>query len=316
MPAEPASHHTVFLTGATGFIGRHIQATLLGAGCTVRALVRPGSANAEHVDPRCQAVEAALSDGPALERAVADCTAVIYCAGSVRGRVLDDFLPANEAGVRQLMQALAGVGPPPPTLLISSLAAGQPELSDYAQSKLLGEQALRRYAPGGWTILRPPAVYGPGDREMRPILRMARSGWIAHAGPASQRVSLIHAADLARAVLAWLHAWPASAGRLYTLDDGREGGYDWHAIAAAAGRDNPRLLRVPTGLLRAIANLNLGLSRLLGYPPMLTPGKVEELTQADWLCDNTALSADTGWQPRIELAQGLRQTLDDFRSTT
>lgn len=307
--ATPNSGPPVLLTGATGFIGRRIQRALLDAGHPVRALVRPDSRNRTHLDPRTEVAEAGLTSGAELDAATDGVAAVVYCAGSVRGRTLDDFLPANESGVRNLLHSLARREAAPPVLLISSLAAGQPELSDYAQSKLLGEQVLRQAAPGGWTILRPPAVYGPGDREMRPILRMARSGWIAHAGSAGQRVSLLYVDDLANAVLAWLDSWPATSGRLYTLDDGRKGGYDWRAIAAAAGRENPRLFRLPGGLLLSLARLNLAASRLFGYLPMLTPGKVEELTHADWLCDNTAFAADTGWRPETDLEAGIRLTL-------
>ncbi len=276
----------------------------------MRALVRPRSKNRRHVDPRCEAVEASLTPGPELERAVIGCGPVVYCAGSVRGRMLEDFLPANEAGVRHVLEAIGDAHPAPPFLLVSSLAAGQPELSDYAQSKLLGEQTLRRHVRGGWTILRPPAVYGPGDTEMRPILRMLRRAWLVPAAPARGRVSLLYADDLAAAVLAWLRSWPAASGRMYTLDDGRPGGYDWAAMARAAGHEQPRLMQVPTGLLQALAAGNLAASRVFGYQPMLTPGKVEELTQADWLCDNTAFTADTGWQPSTQLPEGLALTLD------
>ncbi len=299
----------MLLAGATGFIGRHIQRRLLDDGQAVRALVRPGSLNRHHADPRCDIVEAGLDDVPSLARVVRDCRAVIYAAGQVRGRSLEDFLPANVDGVGNLLRAMRGQEWTPPFLLISSLAAGRPELSAYARSKSLGEDALSEHATGPWTVLRPPAVYGPGDREMRPILRMARSGWIPHPGPADQRVSLLYADDLARAVLAWLEDGTGLHGGVYAIDDGTPGGYDWHAIAAAAGHDRPRLIRVPRVVLDLVARTNQALAGLFRYAPMLTPGKVRELTEPDWLCDNTAFTAATGWRPRIDLARGLRLTL-------
>jgi len=67
---------------------------------------------------------------------------------------------------------------------------------------------------------------------------------------------------------------------------------------------------VPSGILRLLAQLNLGLARPLGYAPMLTPGKVGELTHPDWVCDNHGLSqAMGGWTPRVGLEEGLRRTL-------
>jgi hypothetical protein len=98
-------------------------------------------------------------------------------------------------------------------------------------------------------------------------------------------------------------------GEHYAIDDGRPGGYDWGALAAAAGRNRYRRLRIPPGFLTALGFCNLQLSRLTGRAPMLTPGKVRELTEAEWLCDNSAFAAATAWKPQIDLATGLRLTL-------
>ena len=64
-------------------------------------------------------------------------------------------------------------------------------------------------------------------------------------------------------------------------------------------------MNIPAWLLSGVAGLNLSLSRLLRYHPMLTPGKARELTQADWVCNNSDLSAATGWVPEIDLEKGL-----------
>lgn len=312
-PAPPAgtTRSPVVLTGATGFIGRRIQIALLDAGYPVRAIVQPGSRNLRHLDPRCQRVDCTLSDGPGLTAALEGARAVVYCAGSVRGRTLADFLPANVDGVATVLHAMPGAEGAPPFLLISSLAASRPELSNYARSKALGEAVVQKHAMGPWTIIRPPAVYGPGDREMRPILNMLRSGIIVHTGPREQRASLLYVDDLAAAVTAWLAAWRNCHGSTYAIDDGCLGGYDWGAMAAAAGRNRPWRLRIPPGLLTALGFCNLQLSRLTRRPPMLTPGKVRELTETEWLCDNSAFAVATAWQPQIDLATGLRLTVGD-----
>lgn len=312
VPTSPdVSARPVVLTGATGFIGRRIQAALLAAGYPVRALVRPGSRSLRHLDPRCDRVDCALGDDRGLAAALAGARAVVYCAGRVRGRSLAEFLPANAGGVEAVLRTLSAVTTNPPFLLISSLAASRPELSHYARSKSLGERAVQTLAAGPWTIIRPPAVYGPGDREMRPILNMLRRGLILHTGPREQRMSLLHVDDLAAAVTNWLAAWRNCQGSIYTIDDGRPGGYDWGAMAAAAGRADYRCLRIPPGLLSALGFCNLQLSRLTGKAPMLTPGKVRELTEAEWLCDNSAFTAATAWRPRVDLASGLRLTPDN-----
>ena len=114
-------------------------------------------------------------------------------------------------------------------------------------------------------------------------------------GPRGQRLALLHVDDLARAVIAALAHFAACAGGHYALDDGTPMGYDWPMLARAV-RGSGRLLRIPVprALLAALAALNLAAARCLARAPMLTPGKVRELSEAYWLCDNRTFSAATG----------------------
>jgi nucleoside-diphosphate-sugar epimerase len=293
------------ITGATGFIGQRLQAKLLGAGRKVTALIRPDSKHKDRLLPGCKQIETDLSDSDQLNSAVAESGTVVYCAGSVRGRTLEDFRAANIAGVAAIAQAIRCSTCEIPLLLISSLAASRPEISDYARSKHEGELQLRSFANFPWTIIRPPAVYGPGDREMLPILKLARHGIVTPAGPPGQRVSLLHADDLCAAVLAWLDAWRACVHQCYAIDDGQTEGYDWRTIAETASGGKYRSLPIPSALLFGVAKANLLLSGWLDYAPMLTPGKARELTQADWICDNTPFTLATGWTPGIKLREGV-----------
>jgi len=295
----------VLLTGATGFIGQRLQRALLAEEQEVVAVVRPASAHRNHLLPGVKLLLADLSDSTNLAPVFSQAAAVIYCAGSVRGRQLEDFRPANVNGVRSVVDAMNMAGATVPLLLISSLAASRPHVSDYANSKYLGEQEVRKHATFPWTIFRPPAVYGPGDKEMLPILKLARKGLVTPTGPTGQRLSLVHVDDLASAALAWLRSWKQCRNQIFTLDDGHSGGYDWQEIAETASPGRYRQVNIPPWLLFGAAGINLSLSRLLGYSPMLTPGKARELTQTDWVCNNKALSAASGWTPAIGLEKGL-----------
>jgi nucleoside-diphosphate-sugar epimerase len=217
----------------------------------------------------------------------------------------------NVEGVKRLLQALESQDNPPRLLSLSSLAAREPRLSFYSMSKYKGEQVLvneaRRVV---WNVLRPPAVYGPGDQEMLPLFRAMARGIAPVPGAVHARFSMLFVADLADAVLAWLQSDPAGSG-IYTLDDGREGGYDWRGVAAIVEqvcRHRVRLLRVPAWALDIPAWLNRRASWIFGYAPMLTPEKLRELRHTDWVCDHAALHAATGWQPRVQLEEGLRRT--------
>jgi len=170
-----------------------------------------------------------------------------------------------------------------------------------------------------WTILRPPAVFGPGDRELAPLFRCIAHGIAPLPARANGRFSLIHVDDLASAVLRWL-AVDTGYGGTFELDDGRAGGYDWETVlnlaGPALGRTGPvRQIPIPVPLLRLAAWANVGAARLFGYAPMMTPGKVREITHPDWVCDSHAFADATGWKPAIGLESGLAQTYGTLAGT-
>ncbi len=216
----------VALTGATGFIGAVLLSRLTGAGWRVRALYRPRAGRNPAANPGVEWVPGDLGDSSALEALVAGTDAVIHCAGTVRGARRGDFDRVNAEGAGRVAGAAARLPRPPRFLLISSLAARQPELSDYAGSKWRGECAVNATSNSlRWTVLRPPAVFGPGEREMRPLFHSIARGFATVPASASGRFSLIHVDDLASAVMHWLTA-DAVDGQTFELDDGPPGGYD------------------------------------------------------------------------------------------
>jgi nucleoside-diphosphate-sugar epimerase len=300
----------VALTGATGFIGAALLRHLTGSGWRVRALYRPRAGRAPATSSGVEWLPGDLDDAEALGTLAAGADAVIHCAGTVRGARQADFDRVNAEGAGRVARAAAGAARTPRFLLMSSLAARMPELSHYAGSKWRGECAVK-VASGNmrWTVLRPPAVFGPGDRELRPLFRSIARGFAPVPCGAPRRFSLLHVDDLATAVLRWLAA-DIGYGETYELDDGHPGGYDWPTLASVAaralrpGRPVCRV-PVPVSLVGLVALANLGAARLLGYAPMLTPGKVREITHPDWLCDSHAFALATGWRPAVGLESGL-----------
>jgi nucleoside-diphosphate-sugar epimerase len=256
-----------------------------------------------------------LDDGDALRALLDDCDVVIHLAGAVRGNSQQAFDHTNVRGTQNLLDALPTRKEVPGLLLISSLAAREPGLSWYARSKYQAEQCLHDGPPGlDWAIIRPPAVYGPGDREMLPVFLWMARGIAPVPGNPAARLSLIHVEDLASAIIACLEL-PFLQHRTFTLDDGKPGGYDWEEMAAIAGdvwQRKVRLVRLPGPLLNVLARANLALSRALAYAPMLTPAKLRELRHPDWVVGNEEITAATGWQPRVRLSKGLEELRDSL----
>lgn len=300
----------VALTGVTGFIGHAVARALVGAGYQVRALVR-SPAKLRDGPLSFEVVQGSLSDRSALGRLVVGTAAVVHCAGSVRGATQDAFDSVNVAGTAALLETMESLTNTPRLLHLSSLAAREPDLSLYALSKRRSEQLLTDHASRvRWMALRPPPVYGPGDRELLPLFRLMARGIAVVPGSPEARVSMLYVDDLAAAVLAWLQAVEPATG-IYALHDGRENGYNWLDIAAIVGeicakRVHP--VTLPRWLLDVPATLNRWGARRLGYAPMLTPEKLRELRHPDWVCDNAALAAVLDWRPAVQLAEGLRRT--------
>lgn len=252
-------------------------------------------------------VEGDLENGAALEQLVAGCDAVVHGAGAVRGNSQEDFDRVNVAGTANLLAAITAQSSPPKLLLLSSIVAREPQLSWYSHSKREGEKLVEQLSTPDWVILRPPAVYGPGDKEMLPIFQWMHRGIALVPGSPDARTSLIHVCDLVRAIDRCLQS-DATLGQTLSLCDGRDNGYNWREMAAIAGElwhRRVRLFPVPRWLLNGVANLaSLG-ARMTGNAPMLTPPKLRELRHEDWVVDNRAITAASGWTPRVELREGL-----------
>lgn len=273
------------LTGASGFLGRRLAHLLHRDGWRLRVLVRRPLDMALWDIPAPEQVIGDLADEPALARLVAGADLVIHCAGAVAARDRAAFFAANAEGARRMAEATAAHAPDARMVLVSSLAAREPHLSDYAASKRAGEAAARAALPEGRiAIVRPPAIYGPGDRATLDVFKLAASWPILPTldAPAS-RLALVHVEDAAAEILRL--AKSASAPPVSALGGDRPSGYGWREMMATAGRAvgrTPRLVAVPPSLVTAAGHA-LGLVAYgLGRAPMLSPGKVREMLHPDW----------------------------------
>jgi nucleoside-diphosphate-sugar epimerase len=182
----------------------------------------------------------------------------------------------------------------------------------YGRSKLAGEEAVRG-SGAAFTIVRPPVVYGPRDRQTLQLFRLARGGFVPLLGDGLQELSLVFAGDLAEALVAAAAARDAE-GRVY---------HAAHpeivtqralmaAIAQAVGA-RPRLIPVPESLVRSGLAVAGALLRLSGQQTVFDPAKAPELLAAAWTCATDALARDAGWRARVPLAQGLAETTAWYR---
>ncbi|MDJ0720760.1 MAG: NAD-dependent epimerase/dehydratase family protein [Desulfobacterales bacterium] len=301
----------IALTGATGFIGSALVKRLGADGFVVRALYRQSRASLPIQGPNIHWVPGQLDDPGSLERLVEGSETIIHCAGAVRGSERRHFERVNTEGVARMVRAAMQTHPSPRFLLLSSLAAREPQLSYYAASKRKAEELLR--ADGhqlNWVALRPPAVYGPGDREITPLFKLMGKGVAPQASPRQARISMLYIDDLVAAIVTLL-AQDDWHRFIFELHDGHPGGYRWddvaHAVAGVTDR-TVHTFRLPRAAIRSAAVVNMLAARVFGYAPMLSPGKVREIEHPDWTCDNATITTQIGWQPTTGLTDGIRKT--------
>ena len=314
------------VTGATGFVGSHLAEALRGRGDEVTALVR-SPAKAVALEPLGVRIVAGDLDDPAsLARAVEGQDVVYHVAGLIAARTEHDFLQCNRDGTASLVAAAARAGVER-FVYVSSMAAGGPAargrpltgaepprpVTAYGRSKLAGEAAVRA-GTLPWVIVRPPTVYGPRDREVLKVFRMARWGVAPVFGDGSQELSAVHGADLAGALVAAATA-PAATGKVY---------YACHpevvtsaefvrAVGRAMGRA-VRLVPVPPSLGRAMLGLTELSAGIAGHTTILTRDKANEFFQDAWTGDPGPLARDGGWRAVYDLASGLADTCRWYRS--
>jgi nucleoside-diphosphate-sugar epimerase len=267
-----------------------------------------------------------LHNRPALEAVTADQDIVFHVAGLVAARNAAEFNRANREGSANLVRAAAGHGSPR-FILVSSMAAAGPSapgrphtgqeppqpVTHYGRSKLAGEEEVRRSSLP-WTILRPSMVYGPRDKEVLKVFKLARWGVAPVFGSGAQELSAVIGEDLARALVA-AAVTDLAVGRTY---------YPCHpeiftsrAFAQAAGQAVGRNVAtpgVPEWLARGLLSLTGAAARLANQATILNADKANEFFQPAWTGDPAALTQDTGWEAQHDLTSGVTLTAAWYRA--
>ena len=293
------------ITGATGFVGGHLLDQALAAGHEVRALTRRPQNSRDGVTW----IEGALDRSDSLDRLAEGMDAVIHVAGVINAANEAGFEAGNVAGTAAILDAAEQAGVKR-FVHVSSLAAREPGLSLYGASKARSE-ALVEAAKLPSVIVRPPAVYGPGDHEMLELFRMAKRGFVLL--PPRGRLAVIHAEDLARLLLT-AAASDSPSGTTIEPDDGRPNGWSHEELGKALGRAVGRevvTISTPRALLRAGALID-GLVRR--RRAKLTSDRVAYFCHPDWTIASARSVPPTLWKPAIDTEKGLADTANWYRA--
>ena len=323
----------VLITGATGFVGSHLVEALAPeddtgemAKATLRVLLRATS------DPRylqgldVERATGHLGDIRSLQKAVSQVDVVLHLAALTRARNEGEFLEVNGRGTRLLVEAASRSGVKR-FVYVSSLAAAGPAhggrpvepedpphpLTAYGRSKLAGEKVCKEFADDlEVLILRPPAVYGPRDRDLLTFFQLANWGLLPVPTGPVRPLQLIHVCDLVRASIAATQS--ENARGVYHVAE--PNAYPWAEVLGLIARGvgkKGRAFPVPQTLLRMAGEVNGTLGRVLRRPQIFDGDKVRELLAPGWLCETESAQRDLGFTASTPLEKGLAETASWYR---
>jgi len=294
----------VAVTGAAGFIGRHLIARFEREGFDVRPIVRGDFESGR------------------MESLVRGADVVVHAAAATRAPTVAQLRASNVALTARVVEA-ARVGQVRRLVFVSSQAAAGPARSldrpidetttpapieAYGQSKLDAESLVRAAAGLEPVIVRPVSVYGPGDRDFPTVFALARRGIAIHPANREQWISIIHVRDLVEGMLR-AATYPQAAGRTYFLAGDEPVQWDtiFRTCAAMANRRLWLDIELPRSVIAFAAHAGDIAARLTGHAGLITTEKVKMAYPRFWVCSNARAKRELGFEPLVSLEDGLRE---------
>ncbi|NTU43281.1 MAG: NAD(P)-dependent oxidoreductase [Nitrospirales bacterium] len=310
------------ITGATGFIGSHLVEALIREGFEVTCLVRDSSNLRSLEGLPCRLVTGDCTDRRSLD-SIADFDYIYHLAGLTKASSEEEFSAANVRGTENILDAALRRSPHLKRFLyLSSLAAAGPcsdgtplreeipmkPVSHYGKSKGEGEKIVLSMAANiPVTVIRPPAVYGPRDKDLLVLCRMVKGGFAPSMGRCSY--SFIYVDDLVSGIINASQSANAE-GEIFYLSDGSLYSQDEivDAIAEAVGK---RPFRVPVP--RSVMPLIGFLSEKMRWAQIINTDKIREITHPHWVCDTSKAVRMLGFEPKVKIKEGVKWTVDWYR---
>jgi nucleoside-diphosphate-sugar epimerase len=320
----------VLVTGGTGFVGSHLVDKLVERGRKVRCLVRQTSNLKYLSNPGIEFAYGGLDDSTDWDEALDGVSVIYHVAGLTFARRAEDYYRVNHKGTEAIVAAaLKHRNRIKRFVLISSLAATGPgrdgnpvdeetvpdPITPYGRSKLMGEEALKTVGDlVPFTIVRPPAVYGPRDYAIYEFFKAIARGLSPTIGRADKRVSLVHVSDLAEGIIL-AGENPSSTGRTYFIssDEVYSMRETAEMVAAILGK-KARHLAIPRPVAYGVAMAAEAIAAVTRKTPVINRDKVTDLSQICWGCSIERARRELGYSPRVKLEEGLRETARWYKS--
>jgi nucleoside-diphosphate-sugar epimerase len=319
----------ILITGATGFIGSHLADALAAKNHQLRCLVRKTSSLAWIKDLPVEYVYGDLFDHEVLRRAVREVDVVYHLAGLTKATTKEEYARGNHLATKNLLEAVlaerpglsrfvhvstqAAVGPSVGGVPVDETTPFHP-ITTYGVTKMEAEkECLRLMDRLPITITRPPAVYGPRDKDVFEFFSAMSKGLQPMIGFNNKQVSLIHVKDLVDGIIA-AGEHPRAVGQTYFIAS--EQYYDWKTVgritAGVMGKKALRL-RIPEAGVYAIAAVSELYGLVSRKPVLLNFEKARDIVQDAWTCSIAKAQRELGFKESLSLEEGIRGTVAWYR---
>ncbi len=315
------------LTGVTGFVGSNLVPVLLKDGFAIKALVRKSSRidRLKKYDIEFKVVD--FLDKSSLEGVFDDVDGVIHIAGTVAGLTSHDYITGNYLVTKNLVDEFLRTKHRGQFIYVSSQAAAGPSkigrprresdeeapVSIYGKSKLYAENYIRAHGDEiNYTILRPPAIYGPGDKAFLFYLNTIKQHYFPHIGNL-QELSITHVDDVVQALRLFIDN-PQASQKIFFVSDGEI----YHILELINGLkkamsvENVRIIHIPTWIAMIYAFVTEKIAQIKQRPSMVNRDKIRELSQEAWTVD-ISLIKSIGFKPKWNFKDGIVQTVNWYR---
>jgi len=324
----------ILITGASGFIGSFIVEEALKKGLDTWAAIRKSSSRAWLQDERIHFIELNLASKAQLVEQLRDQNFdyVVHAAGVTKCLNKADFHRINTEGTKNLAEALLEVRMPLKRFVfVSSLSifgaikeqqpyeaicendSPQPN-TEYGRSKLAAEHCLETLAKRlPYIILRPTGVYGPREKDYFIMAKSIKQHSDFAVGYKRQDITFVYVEDVVQAVFLALEK--GENGRKYFLSDGEvyQSATFSNLIHEALGRPWWIRITAPVWVLRIVTFLGEYIGRITGKVTALNNDKYNILKQRNWRCDIQPAIDELGYQPKVQLEEGVKKTIQWYR---
>ena len=319
------------VTGASGFIGSHIADRLIEAGIEVRCMMRKSSNNKWLDDNKAECVQADFDDKNSMIKVLKDVDYVFHSAGLNFAHNKGDFHNINTLGTKKLLNAVYESGADIKRFVyVSSQTASGPSnsleepvnedsprlpVTAYGLSKKLAEDEVISFGDRlPYTIIKPPAVFGPRDTAIFEIIKMMNFGFVAHMGLKDKYISLIHSDDLSRGIVDAAFS-EIAVNQTYFLANSET--YEWDYINDVFLRSLQKKyflkVRVPDPLILTLGAINGFLFGLFNLQAKFDYDKAIDFTRKYWICSSEKAKNDLGFSHQIPFEDSVKSTIDWYK---